>query len=424
MEAGRNALIVSQTQKNGADKFDQICKENPSLLEKLNQITGIAGLKFYIQLNEQGSPVATSRLNGEQFPIPQLSDGERSALIMCADTLTQDPGKLILIDEPERHLHRSISARLIDAMVAARKDCYFVISTHDIDLVRPHACCQIIVLRGYEAGADRWIADILPDVSEVGPEVIEALVGAREELLFVEGNNGSPDIAIYDALYPERKVIAAGSCTDVERVCRGLREAEGYHWISASGIVDGDNSDDNRIRRNAEIGVTTLPYASVEALYLHPNVLASAIAKNTETGLIEQDSVNPQAIQEQVVAIVSREVEAISARLAERRIRQAVLEQLPTRRDILDRDVEPTLAIDVEALVASAHKDITEAVGRGYERILEKCPLKQTQAMAAVARALGYSDFAQMKRSIALLLRSDDALRVELAALVGADDQA
>ena len=38
----------------------------------------------------------------------ELSDGERNALLISAEILTAKDGTLLIIDEPERHLHRSI----------------------------------------------------------------------------------------------------------------------------------------------------------------------------------------------------------------------------------------------------------------------------------------------------------------------------
>ena len=42
----------------------------------------------------------------------ELSDGERNALLIGSDVLTTEPNSLIILDEPERHLHRSIISPL------------------------------------------------------------------------------------------------------------------------------------------------------------------------------------------------------------------------------------------------------------------------------------------------------------------------
>ena len=56
-------------------------------------------------------------------------------MIIAAHVITADPGIVFLIDEPERHLHRSIIQPFLSALFNLRKDdCAFVIATHEIAL--------------------------------------------------------------------------------------------------------------------------------------------------------------------------------------------------------------------------------------------------------------------------------------------------
>jgi ABC-type cobalamin/Fe3+-siderophores transport system ATPase subunit len=61
-------------------------------------------------------------------------DGEKSALLLAGEVLTTPEGAICIIDEPERHLHRSISAGLVKAIIAERSDAHFVVLTHDLEL--------------------------------------------------------------------------------------------------------------------------------------------------------------------------------------------------------------------------------------------------------------------------------------------------
>ena len=67
-------------------------------------------IQISIRDNEQ---VTASKNGGPQYGAAQLSDGERNALLISANVLTASPASLLLIDEPERHLHRSIIAPLL-----------------------------------------------------------------------------------------------------------------------------------------------------------------------------------------------------------------------------------------------------------------------------------------------------------------------
>ena len=60
-----------------------------------------------------------------------MSDGEKSALFLAARTLSADPGVLI-VDEPETHLHSLLAARLGTNWRDARRDIRFVYVTHDL----------------------------------------------------------------------------------------------------------------------------------------------------------------------------------------------------------------------------------------------------------------------------------------------------
>ena len=55
-------------------------------------------------------------------------------VIIAGHVITAEPETVFLIDEPEKHLHRSISQPFLLALFELRKDCAFIISTHDIDL--------------------------------------------------------------------------------------------------------------------------------------------------------------------------------------------------------------------------------------------------------------------------------------------------
>ena len=101
-------------------------------------------IEISIRDNEQ---VTASKNGGPAYGAAQLSDGERNALLISANVLTAPPASLLLIDEPERHLHRSIIAPLLGALFARRKDCGFVISTHDAELALESRESRTLLLR-------------------------------------------------------------------------------------------------------------------------------------------------------------------------------------------------------------------------------------------------------------------------------------
>ena len=89
--------------------------------------------------------VVASRNGSTPYSVAELSDGERNAFLIAADILTAGTGTLLLIDEPERHLHRSIISPLLSLLFAKRKDCFFVVSTHEVMLPLDNPAAQTLL---------------------------------------------------------------------------------------------------------------------------------------------------------------------------------------------------------------------------------------------------------------------------------------
>src|SRR5262249_30124199 len=69
----------------------------------------------------------------DPYPPSHMSDGERVIFYLIGQCLLAPERGLIIIDEPELHIHPSISALLWDELEAERADCGFVYITHDLE---------------------------------------------------------------------------------------------------------------------------------------------------------------------------------------------------------------------------------------------------------------------------------------------------
>ncbi len=67
-----------------------------------------------------------------------MSDGERVIFYLIGECLCAPPNGIIIIDEPEIHLHKSIQQRLWDKVEKKRPDCLFVYLTPLIPLIDRH----------------------------------------------------------------------------------------------------------------------------------------------------------------------------------------------------------------------------------------------------------------------------------------------
>ena len=176
-----------------------ILEQSP--MSKLNDILKISNLDIQIKV-DQGSKLFAERKGHAKYSIAELSDGERNAVLIIANVLTAPTDTLVLIDEPERHLHRSIVSPLLSTLLTYRDDCAFVVSTHDISLPIDQKKASSFLLRTYTHSPQQWVADYIDAVEELDELTASAILGAREKILFIEGNSSSLDIQIFQLLFP------------------------------------------------------------------------------------------------------------------------------------------------------------------------------------------------------------------------------
>ena len=236
-------------------------------------------IEISVRANER---VMASKRGGPEYSAAELSDGERNAVLIAGSVLTVPPGTLLIIDEPERHLHRSIVSPLLGHLFERRSDCGFVISTHDHELPFGDPKARSLLLRSCSFSGQKvrsWEADELPAGAAIDDVLKRDLLGSRQNIVFVEGTENSLDKSLYSLIFPEVSVIPKGSCYDVEHAVLGARSAEGLHWLQAFGIVDCDGFDADQIAAKRERGVYPLPYYSVEAIYFHPKIIEKIAAR-------------------------------------------------------------------------------------------------------------------------------------------------
>lgn len=238
-----------------------------------------SNIPIEINIGEHQKVFATKN-NGAPYNVAELSDGERNAFLIAADVLTAKPGTLIIIDEPDRHLHRSIVSPLLTLLFQRRRDCAFVISTHELMMPVDNPTAATLLIRSCEyAGsvAKSWVADLLPADSPFDETMKVDILGGRQKMIFIEGKAQSLDAPLYSLLFPQTSIMPKSSCRDVGYAVRGLRDAETNHWLKAWGIVDNDRRGEEKIKKLREFGIFALPHFSVEALYYHPEIIRRVV---------------------------------------------------------------------------------------------------------------------------------------------------
>jgi hypothetical protein len=208
---------------------------------------------------------------GENYPAGAMSDGERVIFYLIGQSLCATQGAIIVIDEPEIHLHKAIQNRLWDEIEKARPDCSFVYLTHDLTFASDRSGAIKVCMSSYTNGEFYWFA-VAPQ-EDIPEDVYLEVLGSRKPVLFIEGTSGSHDFKLYQLAYPQFTVKPLGSCMEVIRATKVFRSLSEMHHVECFGIVDRDYLDIGQIAAYARSYVFMPEVAEVENLYLLPEIV-------------------------------------------------------------------------------------------------------------------------------------------------------
>ena len=195
--------------------------------------------------------------------------------------------KIIIIDEPELHLHRSIMNRLWAAIERERKDCLFIYITHDTYFAASHTLSKKIWIKNYDGNIWEWEEIKESDLPE---QLLLDILGNRKNVLFVEGTHDSYDTKLYREVFKNYYVVPCGGCTSVIARTRAMNGTTQLHELKCYGLIDRDFRSEHEIECLEQDGIFTLDVAEVENLFLVPEVLevVNKISGYDNTSIIEE----------------------------------------------------------------------------------------------------------------------------------------
>lgn len=377
------------------------------IINELLRLSNIP-IEISVKSNEQ---VLASKSGSDPYSVAELSDGERNALLIATSVLTAAPGTLLLIDEPERHLHRSIISPLLTLLFAKRLDCVFIVSTHDVMLPLDNPSARTMLIRGCTYNGTTvtsWDADVVPAGSSIDEEIKKDILGARRTLLFIEGDERSLDKPLYSLVFPNVTVIAKTSCRDVDHAVSGIRSTTELLWLRAFGIVDNDRRTAEDISRLNEKGVYAVSVYSVESIYYHPEIQHKlAIRHASVTG--EDANALVDAARTAALAAVAPHVQRLSERAVEKTLRDELDKYWPKQAEISAGNpihIEIDVAATVNEEVAILNQAIAE---KNLEKIVVRYPVRETPMLTEITRKLGFQTRDQYESAVRRLLMDDIA---------------
>lgn len=390
-------------------------------IKVINELLRLSNLPLVLSI-QQNDSIVVSKNGGDPYGIHKLSDGERNAILVAADVLTVKKDSVVLIDEPERHLHRSIISPLLTLLIEKRTDCAFIIATHEVTLPLDNPKARTLLLRGctYVGNNDveAWDADLLLPEAQIEEGVKKDILGARRKLLFIEGTDQSLDKPLYSLIFPGVSIVAKSGSRDVENAVYGIRGAGELHWIHAFGVIDNDGRPQNSIDDLKAKGVYALPVYSVESIYYDPYLQCRAAERHSTVTGEDTDRLVSDA-KDAALSEVSPHAERLSRRAVEKSIREEILRRLPGQPEI-GAGTPVSITIDVAGVVSAEVARFRKSIAdENLGEIIARYPVRETGALDRIAKKLGFQDREQYESAVRKLLMDDGEALTFVRSLFG-----
>lgn len=396
----RQAHLVHANAKPPTTKLDRLKTIWHSLLPH-RQLAVLDG-------DVQVKPIGMS---ANQYDAGEMSDGERVIFYLIGQVLLTRAGTLIIVDEPELHVNRSILPKLWDAIEGARKDCAFIYLTHDLEFASSRRAATKFAVNAYAKLGDKeqWEIEPIPSDTGIQEDIVTKIIGSRFPVLFIEGDGGSLDSAIYRRVYDGFTTIPVGNCESVIHSVASFTKHAAFHRLRCAGLVDADGRDTDEAARLVAINVYVLPVSEVENILLLPKPFM-ALAK-----LLKFDDVEAQKKLEKLKVHVMKEAKADADRFVldatRRRIDSAMKKIGLSAKSIADLATEftaKTAQIDPAAIHADIRNEFDAAVANSdYKKILHIYDNKGL--LAEVTRLLGVKGRKELEEFIGRALRDESS---------------
>lgn len=399
-----------------------LLQSRTSPLDRANHLLRQSNLP--IQIVVENAQLMAAR-SGSDFSIAKMSDGERAALVIISEVKSAPSGMVFLIDEPELHLHRSIVVPMIKSLVGERPDCSFIISTHELALADEIERPQVLLVRGCTwsgEGVEKWDIDVLADASDLPENIRQDVLGSRRRILFVEGKSVSLDRPLYALLFPSVSVQAKDTCLEVRKAVEGLKSVAGLHSVEAFGLVDNDGMSPEHAAKLEASGIFALPFYSVESLYYSREVRQAVATQQAKALKADAEALMRTADAAAMGSIGRDQVDVFAGRIAERRLRDALLSAIPDL-EAIRGNPEVTVVVPSQFAGEKARLEGYLAAGE-VDAIIERYPVRESRMLNAIARSLRFLGTDDYESAALVQIETDatlaTAIRGKLAKLAPA----
>ncbi|RYX99399.1 ATP-binding protein, partial [bacterium] len=291
--AARDKKLADELKKNPKNG-EQIIVDYPDPLEKYKDIFATLLPGKQLQDINPASPKEFHYKEGQGpiLPFKSLSSGEQEVVKVVFDVVRKDiRHSVIIVDEPELHLHPTLTFKLIETLKTIGDHTnQFIFLTHSADLISTYySTGDVYFIDNSVTGANQ--AHKLSELNHSHSQVVQligqnlGLFAVGKKLIFVEGENSSLDRLTYHAIVqriiPDAKIIPVGSVLNIntlstieEQIRNSIFGIDIYMIRDRDGLNEKQIED---IERNGR--VRCLRKRHIENYFLDPEVLLKVTEK-------------------------------------------------------------------------------------------------------------------------------------------------
>jgi len=225
--ASRDKKLADELKKSPSDG-ELIIERNPNPLAKYKKIFEdlLPGKKLMDINPAQPKEFQYQDETGQTLNFRSLSSGEQEVIKVLFDVARKEiRHSIIIVDEPELHLHPTLTFKLIEALKSIGEHTnQFIFLTHSADLISTYySTGNVYFIDSAQTGTNQ--AHRLSDLNHSHHELVQligenlGLFAVGKKIVFVEGESSSIDRLTYHkialSVKPELKISPVGSVVNI-----------------------------------------------------------------------------------------------------------------------------------------------------------------------------------------------------------------
>ena len=238
----------------------------------------------------------------------------------------------------------------------------------------------------------------------------------------MEGQPGSLDFSLYEALFPTLSVNPIGSCEEVQKAVLGLRGSQKIHHMEAFGLIDRDNRADKDIEKLAEKGIFALKVYSVEALYYCSDAIDAVAHRQAGSLGINANGLVKSARQQVIEELKDQQLaERMAARRCERQIQELALSNIPNWKSIRANAAQ-RICVPIDPQVYLEELDYFNELVKGanIDQLIARYPLRDSRVFEIIATTLKCQNQEDYQRMVLVQIENDKELACKLKSRIDA----